>query len=455
MENFNINRRQFLHSASASLALSVLGLNGLDIIHKPGSWRVGLIGAGWYGKNDLFRLVQVAPVDIIAICDVDQKLLQGAAELAAKRQKSGKTPQLYRDYRKMLANHEFDIVIIGTPDHWHALPAIAAIEAGAHLYLQKPISVDVLEGEAILAAARKHHRKVQIGTQRRSTPHLVEAKKNIIDAGLLGKVSHAEVCCYYHMRANGNPEIIPVPDFFDYDLWSGPAPLKPFRGLPHRRWWRTQMEYSNGIVGDMCVHMLDAVRWLLGLGWPTRISSTGGIYVQKGGISNTSDTQSAIFEFDEFTCVWQHRTWGSAPDPDYPWAFKIYGDKGTLKGSVHKYEFETNDGRQRMAADALYEKKQYPEDAEEQSMEHHAAPATRRQMLDLLAAIEEDRLPVADVEEGHISSASCILANISMELGGRQLIYDPKQHLVLNDAEATAKLARTYRGPWQHPYQKG
>ena len=138
-----------------------------------------------------------------------------------------------------------------------------------------------MEGEAMLAAARKYNKVVQVGMQRRSTPHLVEAKKKIVDSGMLGKVSHVEMCCYYHMRANRNPPVEPVPDFFDYEMWMGPAQKRPFDGLPHRGWWRAMMEYSNGITGDMCVHMFDAVRWMLDLGWPKRITSSGGIYVQK------------------------------------------------------------------------------------------------------------------------------------------------------------------------------
>ena len=160
-----------------------------------------------------------------------------------------------------------------------------------------------------------------------------------MDAGLLGKVSHVEMCCYYHMRNNGNPAVEPVPDFFDYEMWTGPAPLRPYDGLPHMRWWRTFMEYGNGIMGDMCIHMLDTVRWMLNLGWPKRISSTGGIYVDKTGKSNIADTQTAIFEYEGLNCVWQHRSWGTPADPEYPWAFKIYGDKGTLCGSTMKYDF--------------------------------------------------------------------------------------------------------------------
>jgi predicted dehydrogenase len=452
MKNFYINRRRFLQSASAALALSTLGATGLDIVYRDKPWRVALIGTGWYGKSDLYKLIQVAPVEVVALCDVDQHILADAAENVAKRQKSGKKPLTYGDYRQMLAEHELDIVLIGSPDHWHALQAIEAIQAGAHLYLQKPISVDVMEGEAILAAARKHKRQVQIGTQRRSTPHLIDAKKNIVEAGLLGKISHVEMCCYYHMRANRQMEIQPVPDYLDYEMYVGPAPMRPYDGLPHRGLWRARMEYCNGIMGDMCVHMLDTVRWLLGLGWPRKITSTGGIYVQKDSFANTADTQTAIFEFDELNAVWQHRSWGTAPDPEYPWAFFVYGEKGTLKGSVYQYDFIPRDKKaQTIHKEAVYEREQYPEDLAEPGIELHTAPATRGQMLDLLHCIENGGRPVADVEEGHISTASCILANVSLSLGGRPLVYNPAKRIIEGDRAASKLLSRAYRQPWRHP----
>ncbi|MHC4110866.1 MAG: Gfo/Idh/MocA family protein [Planctomycetota bacterium] len=447
--SFLISRRRFLQTASAGLALSTLGARGLEIVHQKPK-RVGLIGTGWYGKSDLFRLIQVAPVEVISLCDVDRNMLSEAATLVSQRQKSGKTPRTYTDYRKMLKEKDLDIVLIGTPDHWHTLQMIAAVEAGADVYVQKPISVDVAEGKAMLAAARKHKRVVQVGTQRKSTPHLVEAKKNIVDAGLLGKVAHAEICCYYHMRANGNPPVVPVPDFLDYEMWTGPAPLRSYDGLPHKRWWRTFMEYGNGIVGDMCVHMLDTVRWMLGLGWPSRISSAGGIFVQKEGKSNTTDTQTATFEYDDLTVVWQHRSWGSPPDPDYPWALMLYGDKGTLKASVTRYDFIPRGKGEPIHKDCVYQREEFPEDVKEKDIELHAAPATRRHMLDFLAAIEDRSRPIADIEEGHISTASCILANVAMELG-RPLVYDPKKHRIAGDAAANRLLRRPYRRPWIHP----
>ncbi|MHA7131701.1 Gfo/Idh/MocA family oxidoreductase [Algoriphagus namhaensis] len=451
-----LNRRDFLKGSSALATLASFGLLGMDFKDREGPIRVALIGTGWYGKSDLFRLIQVADVDVVGLCDPDQRILEAAGKLVSERQKSGKVPPMYEDYRELLAQEKPEYVLIGSPDHWHALQAIDSLRAGAHVYLQKPISVDVIEGEAILAAARKYDRKVQIGTQRKSTPHLIDAKQQIIDTGKLGKISHVEVCCYFHMRANGNPPVEPVPDFFNYDLWTGPAPYRPYDGLPHIRWWRTFMEYGNGITGDMCVHMLDTVRWMLKLGWPTQITSTGGIYVQKEGKSNISDTQTAIFEYPELNVVWQHRTWGNPVDPDYPWAFKIFGEKGVLAGSTLRADFTPygDDNGEPVHFECFYEREKYPEDLTEERIELNAAPATRLHMKDWLASIKNDTLPIADVEDGHISTASCILANISMDLGGRALRYDPVSMTVLDDPEATAKLRRPYREGYTHPEPK-
>src|SRR6266571_7573442 len=189
-----MDRRQFISSTAAGVALASQAAFAQD---KPR--RVGLIGCGWYGKADLFRLVQVAPVAIVSLCDVDKKMLAQAAEMAASRQKSGKTPRLYSDYREMLKEKDMDIVLVATPDHWHALAMIAAVKAGADVYCQKPISVDVVESQAMLAAARKYKRVVQIGMQRRSTPHLIDARDKVIREGKLGKVGLVEIYCYYHM----------------------------------------------------------------------------------------------------------------------------------------------------------------------------------------------------------------------------------------------------------------
>jgi predicted dehydrogenase len=452
-----MDRRQFITATTAaaglglSLAATRARLQAQEVADQKPK-RVGLIGCGWYGKCDLFRLIQVAPVEVVSLCDVDQRQLDKAADIVSQRQSSKKRPRLFGDYREMLKEKDLDICLVGTPDHWHALNMIAAVEAGADVYCQKPISVDVREGQAMLAAARKHNRVVQVGTQRRSTPHLAEAKEKVVDAGLLGNVAHAEACCYYHMRANGNPPEEKVPDFLDYEMWTGPAPLRPYDGLPHKRWWRTFMEYGNGIMGDMCVHMLDMIRWQLGLGWPKSVSSSGGILVQKEGKSNTPDTQNATFDFGDLAVTWTHRSWGNPPDPDYPWAGFIYGDKGTLKLSVQRWDFIPQGKKEpTMSGKAAFDPpEKYPEDRTEEDMELHVATANRAHQRDFLAAIASRGKPIADIEQGHISTASCILANLSMQLG-RSLTWDAAKGEVAGDAEANQLLARDYRQPWVHP----
>ena len=446
-----MNRRKFLKT-SAAASFAIAAAPGFAAEFADMKKRVGLIGAGWYGKVDLLRLIQVAPVEVVSLCDVDKKMLDGAADLVASRQKSGKKPRLYSDYREMLKEKDLDIVLVGTPDHWHALNMIEAVKSGADVYCQKPTGVDVAESQAMLAAARKYNRVVQIGTQRRSTPHLIEARDKVIKAGLLGKVSHVEICCYYHMRsrdtsvASGTP-----PENLDYEMWTGPAPMRPFHKVNHPRGWRAFMEYGNGIVGDMCVHMLDMTRWMLDLGWPTRISSSGGIYMDKKSVANISDTQTATFEFPELNVVWTHRSWGDAPDAKYPWAAIIYGEKGTLKASVDRFEFfPRGKSEATLKGEPLFEYEKFPEDKTEKDLERHVASAVRWHMQDFLKAIESRGKPVADIEQGHISSASCILANLSAKLG-RSFTWDAAAGKIVGDDEANKLLARPYRAPWVHP----
>ncbi len=447
-----MNRREFLQagSAAAGVAFSIAGKHASGASTSREAKRVGLIGCGWYGKADLLRLIQVAPVEVVSLCDVDSKMLAEAAEIVGHRQASKKTPRTFGDYRQMLKEKDLDIVLIATPDHWHALPMISAAEAGADIYVQKPISVDVHEGQAMLAAARKHGRVVQVGTQRRSTPHLIEARDQILREGKLGTIGLVEIYCYYHMRTRENPPDAQPPQNLDWNMWTGPAPLRPYNRLVHPRGWRAFTEYSNGIMGDMCIHMFDMVRWMLELPWPKRISSAGGILVDKASKANIPDTQTATFDFGGLDVVWQHRTWGDPVDPKYPWGATFYGEKGTLKASVYGYDFTPHGGGKPVHREVTYEFEQFPEDKTEKDLERHVAPAIRGHMKDLLAAIGSRGRPVADIEEGYISTASCILANLAMQLG-RELTWDPQAGKVVGDDEANRLLARPYRDPWIHP----
>jgi predicted dehydrogenase len=226
------------------------------------------------------------------------------------------------------------------------------------------------------------------------------------------------------------------------------------------------MEYGNGIVGDMCVHMLDMVRWQMGLGWPTSVSSSGGIFVDKASKANISDTQTATFTFPEVPVIWQHRTWGDMPPgfaygeekepkpgslahPRYPWGATYYGDKGTLECSVMGYTFSPTGGAP-VHKDVVYELEQFPEDKTEKDLEKHVAPAIRGHMKNLLACIATREKPVADIEQGYMSTASCILANLSMKVG-RSLTWDAAKQQIVGDDEAAKLMLRPYAAPWKHP----
>jgi len=443
---WNMTRRDLLKAGMA------LGTAGSAIAFADDRVRrVGLIGCGWYGKSDLLRMVQVSPIEVVSLCDVDSKMLSDAADLVSTRQRSKKKPRTFSDYREMLKQKDLDIVLVGTPDHWHALAMIAAVQSGVDVWVQKPISVDIVEGQAMVAAARKHGRVVQAGTQRRSTPHLVEARDRFIKTGLLGKIASVDMYCYYHMRATANPPDTAPPPNLDYEMWTGPAPMRPYNSLVHPRSWRAFMEYGNGIMGDMCIHMFDMVRWMMELGWPKRISSAGGILVDKASKANIPDTQSAVFDYGDLQCNWNQRSWGAAPDPDtnYGWGSTFFGDKGTLKVSVMSYDFIPNKG-QPVHKDVTYELEQYPEDKTEKDLEKHVAPAIRAHMKDFLAAIDARSKPVADIEQAYISTASCILANMAMKLN-RTLTWDAANQRVAGDEGANRLLQRTYRTPWVHP----
>ena len=405
-----MHRRTFLATSPALFAPTLHPRQ-----RKKTKYRVALIGTGWYGKMDLFRLLQVAEVEVVGLCDVDRRQLEEANDRLRARHPEQR-PRLYAKHTALLAREKPELVLIETPDHWHAQQAVDCLAAGCHLYLQKPISRTIEEADRILAAARKYSGIIQVALQRRSTPHLVDMKLKYIDGGLLGDVHHVEMSCYYHMRDDAAREVKPIPNYFDYDRWTGPAERLPYKGLPHRR-WRAFRAYGNGIVGDMCVHYFDCVRWLLGLGAPGRISSTGGIYVDTAADATTTDTQTAVFEYPErkLNLHWTHRAWGAAPDPDWPWSFTLYGTGGTLQASTLGYEWRPgreSDDENIVHVGVDYQREEYPEDIDEKGIEHHVAPAVRAHMLDWLAAIETGSTPIASIDEAYLSTVACIRANL-------------------------------------------
>src|SRR3954470_17461933 len=272
-------RREFLKTSITGAAAFATLQPGAFAAASEKSPRVALIGCGWYGKTDLLHLIQVAPVDVVALCDVDSQMLEAAADLVSQRQSSKKKPKTFADYRKLLSSEKPEIVLIATPDHWHCLPMVAACKAGADVYQQKPISYDVIEGQAMVAAARKYDRTVQVGLQRRSTPHLLEARDRFIRSGALGKIAYVDIHSYSGSPGGFPPNAKP-PKNLDWNTYVGPAPMREYNPGIHPKGWRAFREFSNGQTGDLCVHFFDVVRYFLGLGWPRTIAASGGILMR-------------------------------------------------------------------------------------------------------------------------------------------------------------------------------
>ncbi len=443
------SRRQVLGGTAAAILTSTWRAQAAA---RP--YRVGVIGSGWMGRCDVLALMQVAPVEVVALCDVDRLMLNDFVPRVMNFPDSvvrpTKAPALYSDYRAMLAAHHFDIVIVATPDHWHALPAIAAMKAGAHVYLEKPITVDVAEGKALVTAARHFNRVVQVGTQRRASPPHIEACK-LVREGRLGKVGLVEIQGFYHQRKALFAPVSTPPKTIDWNTYCGPAPLVSYRSDIHPVSWRAFREFGNGYIADLGVHFIDTARWMLGLSWPNRISSEGGVYVDKQSAATVVDTQTAQWEYDDVVFNWRNREWGEIPPGDGgPWGATLYGDKGTLSLSSVTYEFTPLDGGQKLHGNLDAEIAKFPNDARLLPMDRQLVPLTRPNMRDFIGAIEQNRRPVADVEEGYISTSTAILANMAMDLG-RPLRWNAKTEHVIGDDEADRRLLRPYRAPWVHP----
>lgn len=446
-----MKRRSFLSTIATAGAVASTAPRLFGASSMPGP-TIGVVGSGWYGGVNLNSLIKNAGGRVTALCDVNRNHLTKSLDFVAERQAG--VPRTYSDYNDMLSDEVPDIVIVATPDHWHALPAIAAMQAGADVFLEKPIGVDVREGEALVAAARKYGSVVQVNTQRRSYPIFRQVKENFIEAGRLGTIGLVETYSYLGMGRGETAEVAAVPDHLDYDAWTGPAPMLPFTARKEDRGWRRYQAYGNGIVGDMAVHHVDVARWMLGLGWPQRTSSTGGIRFPDASDATITDNQHCVWEYPGLTMTWEHRTWGVSPIKGRHWSdhwgVRFIGSEGTLDMTMLHYTFTPRgDGE----VETYHELSPDGDPANADFSRGTGAveaTAEANHAKDFMAARAARSRPIADVEEGHISSASCQLANLALELG-RPLSYDPATRTIPGDAEATRMLARQYRGPWQHP----
>jgi predicted dehydrogenase len=450
-----MNRRTFLQTTAAAGALATFGFH-LRAADKAGrKYRTALIGAGWWGGNIVAEAMASGQCTIVGVCDVDRRALDPSVEKITKL--SGDRPRSYRDYRELLTREKPEIVIVATPDHWHALPTIDAVKAGAHVYVEKPTGHTIGESRAMVNAARRAGRVVQVGTHRRVSPHMIRARE-LIRSGIAGPIGM--IRCHLNSGGTGPEQPLPtqpVPKELDWDQWCGPAPLRPFNGGDprspeqpanrgiHPRGHRQYLDYANGHLGDIGVHWFDQVLWITGEKWPKRVSSTGGRPIKGPAVLNANeqtsdapDHQVAQYAFEQFTLTWESRQFGGnhSEKGDAAGAY-FYGTKGTFHlGNRRGWTF-------------------YPIDGGEP--QHEAARLNqpdgqniKELWADFLDAIKTGRRPLCDIEEGHWATNCSLLGMLSYKLG-RSVEWDGAQERIVGDEAANRLLRREYRKGWAYP----
>jgi predicted dehydrogenase len=435
-----LDRRSFLKQSSRTVvsmaAAGTLVGAGKSRAASPNEViRVGVVGFNGRGGSHIEALLPSKGLgtEIGALVDVDEKVL--ARGVARVEKDQSQAPAAYTDLRKMLDDKSIDAISIATPNHWHSLAAIWACQAGKDVYVEKPLSHNVFEGRKLVEAARKYRRIVQHGTQSRSSGGVRQAVEQL-RAGVIGKLYMAKGHCFKWRASIGKvKEPIPVPPGVDYDIWCGPAPMKPIRRQRFHYDWHWQWEYGNGDIGNQGVHEMDMARWGLGKGLPNTIFSSGGRYGYEDD-GETPNTQHAIFDYGD--CILQFEVRGLPTNDEQ--GVKIgnifYGSEGYMVLSGGKWQ--TFMGQKGEAGPS-------GPTPEARGTDHFA---------NFIVAVKS-RKPEdlnAPVEEGHLSSALCHLANVSYRLG-RKLAFDPQAERFLHDEEADRLLTREYRSPYVVPSQ--
>jgi len=416
-----LTRRTFLSTYAATAAMA----------QEP-KIRLGIIGCGWYGLVDWGAAVKTGGVEVTGICDVDTAHLAEAAA-AIEKQQPGK-PKQFKKYEDLLAMRELDAVIIATPPHWHALPFIAACRRGVAIYEEKPLSYDVREGQAMIAAQKKAGNTVQIGFQRRASEAVRQAR-DYIRSGTPGRIVQVDVRIHYTAAPLDNRPQDP-PSTLDWDTWCGPGPKLPYSPNIGHKAWRLEEAYGNGHLVDWGIHLIDATRYILGEGIPKRVTAVGGLYEYKGRIT-TPDTLTAHFEFDTCPVVWRHRLWGAVEyAPEVSNGIFFYGEQETVFVTDQRWMvIPKGRGAQKKITDI-----QPPTDL------------GQRHMADFLAAVRAKAQPAVSTEDGWRSTTTVQLAMISYKTG-RSVAFDPNTVSIVNDETANKLLMRPYRAPYKHPYQ--
>jgi len=427
-----VSRREFLAaSAGAGAALLAPAVHGAQ---KNQKYKTALIGTGWWGMNILRAAIQAGESTVVALCDVDQNQLDPAAAEVEKL--TGQTPRKYKDFRELLDQQKPQIAIVATPDHWHPLVAVAAANHGAHVYVEKPVGHTIMEGRAMVKAARANNVVMQVGTHRRVSPHNISAQR-FLKEGRAGKIGMVRAFVHY---GGGPGKKIPdsePPRGLDWDFWCGPAPLRPFNKAIHPRGFRRFLDYANGQLGDWGIHWMDQILWWTEELWPKRVSSTGARHILQDH-TDAPDTQVVHFQFDSFTAVWEHRWYAANNAEKHNVGCYFYGTEGTLHlGWQDGWTFYPADKRKA----AIHEEPKLHKPDDQNIPELWA---------DFLHCIKSGQRPVCDIEIGHRSTNMSLLGMLSLKLG-RSIAWDGQREVIPGDPEANKLLRREYRKPWQYP----
>jgi predicted dehydrogenase len=425
----NTSRREFLKTSS--VGISALGtapfvLRGAEPDKKL---RFGLIGCGWYGMVDLKAAHKCGGVETVALCDVDSEHLNQSAAEVEKLQ--GKRPRTYKSYEELLQSQDLDVVIIATPPHWHALQLIASLKRGLDVYCEKPLAYDIREGRAMVDAAAKSDRIVQIGFQRRQSPAF-KAVRDRIQSGESGRIVCAEATINYTAGLK-DPTPQDPPASLDWDLWCGPGPKISYSPQVGHMNWRLEKTSGQGHLVDWGIHLIDASRYILDEGAPAKVSAAGGLYEYKGKIT-TPDVLTAHFEFTRTPLTWRHRLWGAEEyAPEVSNGIFFYGEKETI--------FVTDDRWETIPKGKNKERK----------VEKAQADAGGLHMQEFLNAVRTRKPAPCTVVEGYRSTTTVKLAMIAYDTGCT-VGWDATRETIPDNPTASSLLKRDYRKPWQHPY---
>jgi len=435
----SIDRRTFVKGATAGavstgLALSSQTAAGYNrIVGANEKIVVGFVGTGGMGRSNMKDFLKMPEVEVAAVCDVFHPNLDEASKMTG-----GKASPL-KDFRRIIDNKDVDVVVVSTPDHWHALPMIYACDAGKDVYVEKPVSLTIHEGRKMVEAARRNKRVVQVGTQQRSGKHFQRAAE-LVRNGKIGKVSYVRAWNFENQHPNGigNPPDTPPPADLDWDLWLGPAPKVPYnknRALYTFRWF---WDYAGGKLTDWGVHLLDVVQWAMNVEYPQAVSASGGkFYLQDN--RETPDTLAVTYEYPTFLCLYENRECNGTPLDGHGYGITFHGTDGTL--FIDRGGFEITPDKRRDKDKKMVDRMEGMK--EENSNDQHLTHV--RNFLD---CVKSRQMPASDIEIAHRSTSTCHLGNIALRSNAK-ITWDGQREQIVGNAAASKFLRKEYRNSWK------